>query len=43
MPMGGMVYLSVRIFIFGDKAAETVAREEAVWTAWLGENFPMPS
>jgi uncharacterized protein YndB with AHSA1/START domain len=42
MPMAGMICLSVRVFLFGDLAAETAAREEAVWSAWVGENFPMP-
>jgi uncharacterized protein YndB with AHSA1/START domain len=42
MPMGGMVCLSVRVFLFGDGAADTAAREEAVWTSWVAENFPMP-
>jgi hypothetical protein len=43
MPMGGMVCLSVRVFFFGDRAAEVAAREEAVWSGWLAKNFPMPA
>lgn len=43
MPMGGMTCVSIRVFIFGDGAKETVAREQAVWSAWLAENFPMPA
>ncbi len=43
MSMGGMVCLSIRVFLFGDQAADTAAREEAVWSAWLAENFPMPA
>jgi len=43
MSMGGMTCLSIRVFLYGDGAADTVAREEAVWQAWLAENFPMPS
>lgn len=43
MPMGGMTCISVRVFIFGSEAADTVAREEGVWNAWLAENFPMPA
>lgn len=42
MPMSGMVCLSIRVFLFGDSAAEITAREEPVWTAWLAENFPAP-
>lgn len=41
-PMAGMTCLSVRVFVFGDQAADTVAREEAVWSSWLGDKFPMP-
>lgn len=43
LSMGGMACISVRFFFFGSGAAETVAREEPVWTAWLAERFPMPS
>jgi uncharacterized protein YndB with AHSA1/START domain len=43
MPMGGMVGLSVRLFFYGDQAAETAGREEAAWQAWVGDNFPMPT
>ncbi|CAN5563941.1 hypothetical protein BH11ARM2_BH11ARM2_13510 [soil metagenome] len=42
MPMGGMVCLSIRVFLFGDQAADTAAREGEVWSAWVAENFPMP-
>ena len=38
--MGGMTYVSVRVFFFGEGAADTAAREEAAWSAWLEENFP---
>lgn len=43
IPMGGMICVSVRFFIFGSGAADTVAKEEPVWSAWLAENFPMPA
>lgn len=43
MPMGGMVCLSIRVFLFGEAATQTVAREEAVWTEWLAQHFPMPA
>ncbi len=42
MPMGGMVCLSIRVFLYGDRAADTVTREEAVWSSWVAENFPRP-
>jgi hypothetical protein len=30
-------------YLYGDQAAETVARETPVWQAWLQERFPMPT
>jgi uncharacterized protein YndB with AHSA1/START domain len=42
MPMGEMTCLSIRLFFYGNQAAETAVREEAVWQAWVGDNFPMP-
>lgn len=41
-PMAGMTCISVRVFLYGSVAGDTVAREEAAWTAWLAEKFPMP-
>ena len=41
MPMEGQVFLSVRLYLYGDRAATTVARDEPVWQAWMGEHFPM--
>ena len=41
-PMGGTTCLSVRVFLYGSGVSETADREEAVWSAWLAENFPMP-
>ena len=43
MPMGGMVCLSIRVFLFGSDAADVADREGAVWGAWVAEQFPMPS
>jgi uncharacterized protein YndB with AHSA1/START domain len=40
MPMGGQVFLSVRLYLYGDRAAAVVARDEPVWQAWLQERFP---
>lgn len=37
MPMGGQVYLPVRLFVYGDQAAATAAREEPVWQQWMQE------
>ena len=41
-PMGGMACISVRVFLYGSGASEMAQKEEAVWSAWLAENFPMP-
>lgn len=40
MEMGGQVYLSVRIYLYGEQAAAAVARDEPLWQAWIGERFP---
>lgn len=40
MEMGGQVYLSVRIYLYGEQAASVVARDEPLWQAWMGERFP---
>lgn len=43
LPMGGHVYLSLRFFLFGDTAADVVARAEPLWQAWMAEKFPFPA
>lgn len=42
MPMGGQVYLPVRLYLFGDQPAAVAAREEPAWQAWMARHFPMP-
>jgi uncharacterized protein YndB with AHSA1/START domain len=39
MPMGGQVYLPIRIFLYGDRAAAAAARDEPAWQAWTSEHF----
>ena len=39
MAMGGQVFLSMRIFLYGNQAAAAVARDEPLWQAWLAERF----
>jgi uncharacterized protein YndB with AHSA1/START domain len=41
LPMGGQVYLAVRLYLYGDRSAAAVARDEPVWRAWMNERFPM--
>jgi uncharacterized protein YndB with AHSA1/START domain len=40
MPMGGQVLLSIRLYLYGDRAAAAVARDEPLWRAWIDERFP---
>ena len=40
MDMGDKVFLSVRFYLYGEKAAAAVAREEPGWQTWMGEHFP---
>ncbi len=39
LPMGGQVYLPIRIFLYGDRAASVAARDEPRWQAWMNEHF----
>ena len=40
-PMGGQVYLTLRFYLFGDRAEAAVARVEPEWQTWVNERFPM--
>ena len=40
MPMGGQVFLSLRIYLYGDRAAAAAAGDEPRWQAWISERFP---
>jgi hypothetical protein len=42
MPMGAQVYVSARLFFYGDAAAASGARVEPEWQAWLDRLFPAP-
>jgi hypothetical protein len=33
----------MNLYMYGDRAAETVARETPLWEAWFQERFPMPT
>ena len=33
--------LSVRFYLYGEDAAEVVAREEPRWRSWMGKQFPI--
>ena len=41
-PSGDSV-VAMNLYLYGDRAAATVARETPVWQAWIQERFPMPA
>jgi uncharacterized protein YndB with AHSA1/START domain len=40
MSMGGQTCLSLRVYLYGERAAAIAAREEPRWQAWMQERFP---
>jgi hypothetical protein len=40
MSMGGQVFLSMRLFLYGSQAAAAAARDEPLWQAWMAERYP---
>ena len=40
MPLEGQFILSVRLYLYGEEAAEIAAREKPRWRAWFQERFP---
>lgn len=40
MPMGGQVLLSIRCYLYGDRAAAAAKEAEPIWQAWIGRHFP---
>lgn len=43
MDFGASVMAAFSFYLYGDEAAETVARETPLWQAWIHERFPMPA
>lgn len=39
--MGGQVYLTMRLYLFGERAAEAAAQAEAAWQAWFAQHFAL--
>jgi uncharacterized protein YndB with AHSA1/START domain len=39
---GGQSMVTLNFYLYGDKAAATVARETPLWEAWVQERFPTP-
>jgi uncharacterized protein YndB with AHSA1/START domain len=40
---GGQSVVAMNLYMYGDQAAATVARETPVWESFLQERFPMPT
>ncbi|HXT68553.1 MAG TPA: SRPBCC domain-containing protein [Vicinamibacterales bacterium] len=41
--MGGQSMVALNFYLYGDRAAATIAHETPLWQAWIQEHFPMPS
>jgi len=39
-PIGAKAWVTVSLYLYGDKAAAVVARDQSVWTAWMRNLFP---
>jgi uncharacterized protein YndB with AHSA1/START domain len=39
-PAGDKAWVTVNFYLYGDAAAEVVAREQSAWTAWMKNLFP---
>jgi hypothetical protein len=39
----GAIMVTISFYLYGDQAADTVARETPRWEAWIQAHFPMPS
>jgi len=42
-PGGDQTMVAMGFYLYGDRAADIVARETPRWQAWLQEHFPMPA
>ena len=40
---GGPSMVALNFYLYGDRSAETVARETPFWDAWFQKHFPMPA
>lgn len=40
---GGSTMVALSFYLYGDQAAETVARETQLWDAWVQQRFPAPA
>jgi hypothetical protein len=37
---GGATMITLSLYMYGDQAEETIAREKPRWDAWIEEHFP---
>ena len=42
-PCGGPIWAGVNFYLFGEKAAQAVERDQPLWRAWMDANFPAAS
>jgi len=40
LPMGGQIYMPIRVYLYGAQAPAVVARDEPLWQSWINERFP---
>ena len=40
LSMGGQVFISIRFYLYGDRAPAAALRDEPLWHAWMNERFP---
>ena len=40
---GGPIIVAMNLYLYGDRAAETVAHETPLWDAWFQKRFPTPT
>jgi hypothetical protein len=40
---GGQGVVAMNLYLYGDQAAATVARETPRWQAWMQARFPLPT
>jgi hypothetical protein len=39
--MGKKTLVTICFYLYGDRAADAVSRNEAAWQEWTSQNFPM--
>ncbi|HMP01566.1 MAG TPA: SRPBCC domain-containing protein [Gemmatales bacterium] len=39
----GQIMVGINLYLYGDQAASTVARESPLWEAWVQKRFPTPA